>query len=129
MNVVGTLILFAALTVSFIVIIYTIPKVNAWKYKKKINKIKEVIHCDFLIAYDNGMEYKRSASRKKKSESQVWDFSLLDVGIVGWGISGLNDLINSAELRKDGTMIFPNTAVYRIKTKEGEEFIWEKMYL
>lgn len=129
MRVVGTLILFTALMVSFIAIIYAIPKVNAWKYKRKMDKIKEVIHCDFLIAYDNGMEYKRSAKRKKKSESQVWDFSLLDVGIVGWGISGLNDLIDSVELRKDGAMIFPNTTIYRIKTKEGEEFVWEKMYL
>lgn len=115
------LIIFTALITSFLAIIYVI----AWKYKKKMDKVKEIIRCDFLIVYDNGMEY----SREKRTESQVWDFSLLDAGIVGCGISGLNDLINDVELMKNGAIIFPNTAVYRIETKEGEEFVWEKMYL
>ena len=117
--------IFTALIMSFSAIVFVIPKVEAWRYKKKMNKVKEIIRCDFLIVYDNGMEY----SRKKKTESQVWDFSLLGVGIVGCGISGLNDLINDVELMKNGAMIFPNTAVYRIETKKGEEFVWEKMYL
>lgn len=119
------LMIFTALIMSFSTIVYVIPKVKAWRYKKRMDKIKEIIHCDFLIVYDNGMEY----NRETKTESQVWDFSLLDVGIVGCGISGLNDLINNVELMKNGAIIFPNTAVYRIKTKEGEEFVWEKMYL
>lgn len=119
------LMIFTALIMSFSTIVFVIPKVEAWRYKKKMNKVKEIIRCDFLIVYDNGMEY----SRKKKTESQVWDFSLLGVGIVGCGISGLNELINNVELMKNGAIIFPNTAVYRIETKKGEEFVWEKMYL
>ena len=119
------LMIFTALTMSFSAVVYMIPKVKAWRHRKKMNKVKGIIRCDFLIVYDNGMEYDRA----KKTGSQVWDFSLLDAGIVGYGISGLNGLINNVELMKDGAMIFPNTAIYRIETKEGEEFVWEKMYL